>query len=346
MAFNKGPALNALIGGIIMAIASSLHLLVRGKITGISGSFFKSIHCEEMYYNLSFLLGMILISAIYKSIFPSYSSIFFETSSSYLSDLSFLGFCISGFLVGYGTKLANGCTSGHGVCGLPRLSKRSIVAVITFCICGILFATFRYYVPFLVTDFLTEYIPVFDSAIITWISFIACIGGIAVIIVPLITKKKWSDLRDYIIALIIGMLFGYGLLQSGMVERHTVINFLTISKHWDYTLVIVLASAVGVNLITFYLILKYKSKPIYGTYSLPTKTKVDGKLLLGSAIFGIGWGMGGICPGPAVIASYVYLPYTAGFLGMMALGQYCAIWSEGFIDKHLGGNSGFALFKD
>ena len=345
MFFHKGDITNAIIGGAIMALASSLHLLVKGKITGISGSCFRVVKGDSFYYNLSFLLGMVFVSSTAKVFYSG--SFVFENTSSYIIDLSFLGFVISGFLVGFGTKLANGCTSGHGVCGLPRLSKRSIVAVITFCAFGFVFATIRYHCPFLYRDFLSEYIPMMDYPIVFFVAFAGSIGGYIALLIILGSKKKWEEVRDITIAFAVGFLFGYGLLQSGMNCRHKVINFLAVCSHWDITLLFVLCSAVGINLITFNLILKYKSSPFFSSsYDLPSSTKVTVKLIIGAAIFGIGWGFAGICPGPAVLSSFAYLPHTLAFICMMSLGQFCAYWSEGWIDKHLGGNEGFKIFND
>ena len=145
---------NAIIGGAVMSVTTSLHLLLKGKITGMSGAIFNVIHNEDIKYNGILILGMISIAAIIK-IFSPNSSVFFESTEVYHSDLSFIGYIISGFLVGFGSKLGNGCTSGHGVCGLPRFSKRSIVAIIEFMIFGISMATIRKKYPFLQDDFLS-----------------------------------------------------------------------------------------------------------------------------------------------------------------------------------------------
>ena len=90
MFFHKGDITNAIIGGAIMALASSLHLLVKGKITGISGSCFRVVKGDSFYYNLSFLLGMVFVSSTAKVFYGG--SFVFENTSSYIIDLSFLGF--------------------------------------------------------------------------------------------------------------------------------------------------------------------------------------------------------------------------------------------------------------
>lgn len=73
----------------------------------------------------------------------------FDKKDIMISHLDLIGFAIAGFCVGFGTKMGNGCTSGHGVCGLPRFSRRSYVAVACFMITGIGIATLRNYVEFL-----------------------------------------------------------------------------------------------------------------------------------------------------------------------------------------------------
>ena len=107
-----------------------------------------------------------------------------------------------------------------------------------------------------------------------------------------------------------------------MTKRHLVLLFLSIGKDWDATLICVLGAAVGLNLITFNLILKKMQKPIFhNKFQLPDKTEIDIKLLIGAAIFGIGWGLAGICPGPGVLCFYFYIPQTIVFMVMVVCGQ-------------------------
>ena len=91
-------------------------------------------------------------SFIFHQYINKYSSTFLETPEKYVADLSLPGFVLAGFLVGFGAKMANGCTSGHGICGVPRLSKRSLVAITLFLIFGTLMSTIRYYHPFLLPE--------------------------------------------------------------------------------------------------------------------------------------------------------------------------------------------------
>lgn len=102
------------------------------------------------------------------------------------------------------------------------------------------------------------------------------------------------------ISFISGVIFSIGLSISGMVDPNVVIGFLDIFGKWNPALIFVMGGAVIVNLLTFTLILK-KGQGYGGCeLDLPTKKIVDKKLLIGSALFGVGWGIFGVCPGPAV----------------------------------------------
>lgn len=102
------------------------------------------------------------------------------------------------------------------------------------------------------------------------------------------------------IALISGLLFGLGLSISQMIDRERVMGFLDVTGKWDATLMFVLGGAVGVTIITFRFILPLKHPIFADKFYLPKRHDIDVKLILGAIIFGIGWGISGFCPGPAV----------------------------------------------
>ena len=123
--------INALIGGAIIGLAASLLLLTLGRIFGITGimsGMFSGFNKSNIWQYM-IVLGLILGSAITSIFMPQFFQYEFKTSLPLMA--------LAGFLVGYGTRLGSGCTSGHGVCGLPRLSIRSFVATMTFMISGI-----------------------------------------------------------------------------------------------------------------------------------------------------------------------------------------------------------------
>ncbi len=119
---------------MLLAFASSMNLLLKGRITGFSGIFLGTITLNGFIWKISIINGILWISHLFYA-FSSDRS-FYDSHLEYLSDLCFGGFCLCGFLVGAGTILANGCKSGHRLCGLARLSPRSIVSVVVFLIFG------------------------------------------------------------------------------------------------------------------------------------------------------------------------------------------------------------------
>jgi uncharacterized protein len=105
--------------------------------------------------------------------------------------------------------------------------------------------------------------------------------------------------------LLSGLLFGAGVTISGMVNPMKVLNFLDIFGPWDATLIFVMSAGFAVTLIGYQIIFK-RNAPLFATsFRLPTSKDIDAKLLGGAALFGLGWGISGFCPGPA-IASLVF----------------------------------------
>lgn len=101
-------------------------------------------------------------------------------------------------------------------------------------------------------------------------------------------------------SLLAGLMFGFGLALSGMTHPEIVLNFLDLTGAWNASLLFVLGGAVGVTLITFRFILRRK-KPVFAEqFYITDETKIDRPLILGAILFGIGWGISGYCPGPAI----------------------------------------------
>ena len=123
-------------------------------------------------------------------------------------------------------------------------------------------------------------------------------------------------------ALISGGLFGAGLTMGGMVNPLKVLNFLDLAGHWDPSLALVMGGGLGVTLISFRWVLARPSPVLTEQFSLPVNNRIDLKLLVGSALFGIGWGLGGYCPGPAVAALGFGLLEPWLFVAALLVGSY------------------------
>lgn len=123
--------LGGVLGGALIGIAASLLLLLNGRVAGISGilgGVFGAIGGAERFWRIAFVIGLICGATIY--------SLAAGGLAVQLPD-SNLTLVIAGLLVGFGTRLGSGCTSGHGVCGLARRSPRSLAATVTFMLFGI-----------------------------------------------------------------------------------------------------------------------------------------------------------------------------------------------------------------
>ena len=105
-----------------------------------------------------------------------------------------------------------------------------------------------------------------------------------------------------LVGLIAGLLFGVGLVVSGMSNPQKVLNFLDVFGTWDASLAFVLAAAVGVAAIGFWVTRMQTAPLLGGRFDLPTRRELDARLIGGAALFGVGWGLGGFCPGPVVTA--------------------------------------------
>jgi uncharacterized membrane protein YedE/YeeE len=118
-----------------------------------------------------------------------------------------------------------------------------------------------------------------------------------------------------------GFVFGWGLLISGMMQPAKVLAFLDLFGAWDASLLVVMAAALAVSSIGF-AFAKRRERPLFAARSLwPDKTALDAPLIAGAVLFGIGWGLCGLCPGPAIENLATLSPRLIVFVAAMALGM-------------------------
>ena len=117
-----------------------------------------------------------------------------------------------------------------------------------------------------------------------------------------------------------GSLFAIGLAISGMTKPSKVTGFLDVAGRWDASLGLVMAGAVAVTFIA-YRIIRRRTSPIFDAkFHLPTRKDIDRRLVIGAALFGVGWGLGGFCPGPALVAGAGGVTGAMVFVGGMTIG--------------------------
>ena len=214
---------------------------------------------------------------------------------------------LAGLLVGFGTSLGNGCTSGHGICGISSLRLRGLVATCTFLGVGMCTA---------VLADTASLLPAFENTLSYTPVITVCASGIG--ICGLLSAVAYMDRSSVkfartwslLIEAVSGVLFAAALSVSNMTKLSATISFLNITN-FNPALMFVMGGGIGLSLPCFQYIFAAKSRkgsefsngPLLAGYkwSLPEATQIDVKLVLGAAIFGVGWGLVGACPGPALV---------------------------------------------
>lgn len=317
-----------ILGGILIGLSAAILLLCSGDVLGASGiisstclSPITTLRDASQHWKLSLLAGFFLVSHLFLG------DVYHDMENG-LANLSWIAYLIGGFLVGFGTRLGNGCTSGHGICGLARFSKRSFVSVCTFMIIGIVTA--------ILTQQATTPAPQvfaflraspYDMPIAKWKVGGALVTGLfalLALIAPSFHPDATEDNSGMIThnakaklapATVAGILFACGLYVSQMVYPLRVFGFLNVALipqgTWDATLMFVMGGGVVISLLSYQFVDGHNwiaskiaphrwtplAKPLVlqegSCFSVPSNTVIDRDLLFGAVCFGLGWGLTG-----------------------------------------------------
>lgn len=140
-------------------------------------------------------------------------------------------------------------------------------------------------------------------------------------------KQPIKELWFYLASMGAGALFGAGMVLSGMANPEKVIGFLDISGSWDPSLMFVMGGALLVFLPCYHLFIKSRPRAVSGCeISVPTRSDIDAKLIVGASLFGVGWGMLGVCPGPAIASIALGNSDIWLFIAAMSLGLIMPKW--------------------
>lgn len=256
-----------------------------------------------------------------------YKLIFFDPNKAVGLVLPWYTFIISGLLVGLGMRMSKGCTSGHGLNGLALLSPGSFVSIILFMVFGFAFGNLCYYTDFLrVPKGETDYWG--DDYTDAW-DWIAIALFAATIIIQVVLIIRAQNKLEFVATYTIGIIFALGLMISGMSRTFKVIGFLTFNNNWDPSLAFVMGFGVLLNLFTFRYIKKNQEKPrITEEWNLRPEVPLSMRTFIGASLFGVGWGMGGLCPGPGMLNFFVL---NKGLLWNIACGL--AMFGTDFYDS-------------
>jgi hypothetical protein len=142
---------------------------------------------------------------------------------------------------------------------------------------------------------------------------------------------------------VVGVIFALGLGISGMTQPERIIAFLDVTGAWDPTLAFVMGAAVATHAVLS-IGIRRRAKPVLAAgFAVPTRRDLDARLFVGSAMFGVGWGLGGFCPGPAIVASVSTTPAVLAFVASMVLGMAIYELSSPLVEKTTGTRAGRVL---
>lgn len=130
-------------------------------------------------------------------------------------------------------------------------------------------------------------------------------------------------MKNVFVSFVVGLIFAVGLGIAGMTQPAKVVAFLDVAGDWDPSLAFVMIGAIAVHVVAYRLVLRRPSPLFAARFSLPQRKDVDAPLVLGSALFGVGWGIAGICPGPAFAAvasgAAPFVVFVVAMIGGMVL---------------------------
>ncbi|GLC36551.1 hypothetical protein PLESTM_000459200 [Pleodorina starrii] len=328
--------LTAVLGGLLLGIATAGKLLSTGRVLGISGAVKGLVTGDLAAWRFTFLLGMGLGSVALAGLLPGAFEVLPQSFPIWRAALA-------GLLVGFGSALGNGCTSGHGICGSARLSPRSFAYTATFMGAGMLTATLTGSAAAIGVAPLPAALAM-PTAVEAQLAVTVAAGGVAAF-AALAAAQRLSSRADAAgpsraeqqqqqqqsaglelgAEALAGFIFALGLGLSGMTRPSKVAGFLTLGvPSWDASLPFVMGGAVVVAMIAFQGVMRFRimQKPLFcPRFQIPSSNLIDARLLAGGVLFGAGWGLAGMCPGPALVAALTGDPHVLAYLGAMVAGM-------------------------
>ena len=324
----------AFAGGVLHNLATSINLFYKGRMTDVSRALWGTITQDQdtLNWKLPFLLAFIFVGSLAR-LFTAFDakSKLFESAEDSVAGLSAVGFLLGGLLVGAGAKMMNGCSS-HLSSGVSSLSSRSGVAAFVFLLAGVLAANLREHLGLFETYFTPDVyiLSIFDSSYAHLFVLYSSFAALAAFLWNKLNKRNYKAVENILIGSYVGMIYALSLLVSGVVKRSKVIDFLTFSKNWDASLLIFMATAISLTLVTFQVILRLDTPFRSTVWEFNADEAIDAKLVTGATLFGLGWGLTGLCPGPALLLfQFGTVKISLVYLTGMLCGMAAVHFSEG-----------------
>eukprot|EP01025_Chloroclados_australasicus_P022749 TRINITY_DN2332_c1_g2_i1.p1 TRINITY_DN2332_c1_g2~~TRINITY_DN2332_c1_g2_i1.p1 ORF type:complete len:471 (+),score=45.89 TRINITY_DN2332_c1_g2_i1:142-1413(+) len=316
-----------LLGGMSLGVVSDGKLAINGKILGISGIIKGLLNGNMDLWRILFFVGFGVGSFGVAQFMPT---AFDALPATFTNQRA----AVAGLLVGLGSAIGNGCTSGHGICGNSRFSVRSMAYTCIFMAAGMASAAlFASREALGVAAVSPAYAPIEQSGLTMGLGIlgaaIVSTTGLGLLAKRFELGSKVSKFINYGMEFLAGTIFALGLGFSEMTRPSKVISFLDItSSAWNISLAFVMGGALLVATPVSRLVLysKYKlTRPLAAQkFEVPKRTDIDLPLVTGGVLFGAGWGIGGMCPGPALVNMAQPCSQTLVFVAMMMIGMRLA----------------------
>lgn len=299
----------SVIGGAFIGGASGMYMCLGGRVAGNSGALRSLVVGPREPHHAGFVAGLLAAGLAMAAMMPE----LFELTK--VSPLFAAILIVGGFATGVGTTWGNGCTSGHGLCGISKLSLRSIAATPTFLVTAAITATVSTGFPWP-----PGLLPLVNPSppVLTMASYLGGAFCIAFVVFAVLLRfvEKSLPLVQAALAFAVGFFFGCGLSIGGMVRPSVVIGALTLGA-FDLTLWALFTTALVVTFVF------YRIAQCFGVPEAFTKWEkqgaIDRKLVFGEILFGLGWGLTGFCPGPLLVG-LVGRPQLGAILCVVGVG--------------------------
>ncbi|VEU23353.1 DEKNAAC104697 [Brettanomyces naardenensis] len=336
------PAESSL-GALFIQSATGSYMEIEGKPVGFSSIIYNSVF-HPTIHSVSIVLGALLSGSFVKRFLPTFQPEYALSSDNHPLVLgSVSNYCTSGLLIGLGSSLGKGCTSGHMIAGISRLRWRSIVATLVFATTAVITSTVLdngiSCGAGLSCSSYDDKFTIFNANKSLLLKLLAAGFAESYIVLPLVLKKvkesgneTWITIGKFLTGLSTGFQFGLGLLISGMASSAKVLGFLSVfsKEKFDPSLLAIPLFTILPNILTWrsqvpqdVTELATKKPVLEDSFDLNFDDTIDAPFILGNVIFGVGWGISGICPATGLLG--LVFNYTNGAYWLASfLGGYFA----------------------
>lgn len=295
---------SALAGGLILGSMVAAKRLNSGRNLGVSGDTKAFARGEGRATSAAFLIGLLAAGYAAPMILGAQAAVPMVDATRAIA---------AGALVGAGSSLGGGCTSGHGISGIGRLDVRSVAFTCVFMVVGAITVAATGTMDELHVSQATKTIDMLarspEAKTILYAKIFAAGAAVQGVLYAL-AKREGGGITDVVKKLelvsesVAGLFFGLGLVVSGMTNPAKVAGFLAVTTQaFDPSLMFVMGGALALVVVSMFLAKNALgvSRPAMAREFSTTPKYVDKSVLIGGALFGAGWGLGGVCPGPGLV---------------------------------------------